>query len=363
MDTAIEPVLEERLEAYHYTLPEELIARQPGARGASRLMQVTRHGGYSHHLFRELPDLLPEGALLIANNSKVFPARLTGHKPSGGKLECLLLTPLPLLEAEAAGEGMEAEAEALIKPVKSVRPGEAYQLDGGLAFRILEKGDFGRCRIRLRWTDNLRTAIDRHGQIPLPPYMRRSAEQHDLERYQTTYARDDQCGSVAAPTAGLHFTDAMRMELAERGFDWAEVTLHVGYGTFSPVREQDIRQHTMHREYVEIPAETAERVREARAAKRPVIAVGTTAARTLEGVAATFQGRVPAHSGWINIFIRPGFQFQVLSGLITNFHLPESTLLMLVSAFAGRETVLAAYDEAVRERYAFFSYGDAMFLS
>ncbi len=353
---------EDSLEAYRYTLPPELIASVPGERGASRLMFVRRGGGHSHHLFADLPDLLPPGALLVANNSRVLPARLVGRRPTGGRMECLLLTPLPLIEARAAADEMTAEAEGLIKPVKPVTPGVRYAFAGGLGVTVLEKGAFGRCRLRLHWRGDLQTLIEQHGLLPLPPYIRREAEASDATRYQTVYARQDKSGSVAAPTAGLHFTEAMRESLRARGFGWTELTLHVGYGTFSPVREEDIRKHAMHSEFVEVPEEAARAIALAREQKRPIVAVGTTSARTLEGVAALHGGKLVPHTGWINLFIRPGFRFQVISGMITNFHLPESTLLMLVSALAGREAILDAYRDAVHNQYAFFSYGDAMFI-
>ena len=353
---------EDSLEAYRYDLPEDLIASIPGERGGSRLMLVDRHDGHSHHHFAELPDLLSPGAVLVVNNSKVLPARLLGHRPTGGKMECLLLTPLPLLDVRTEGGESWAEAEALIKPVKPAKEGQRYELVGGIGVTLLEKGAFGRCRVRLHWNGDLQSLIETHGLLPLPPYMRREAEESDKARYQTVYARADKSGSVAAPTAGLHFTPAMREDLQSRGFGWTELTLHVGYGTFSPVREQNIRQHVMHSEFVEVSETAAAELNQARREGRPIVAVGTTAARSLEGVAALYKGEIVPHSDWINIFIRPGFRFQAVSGLVTNFHLPESTLLMLVSALAGREHILAAYQEAVRARYAFFSYGDAMLI-
>lgn len=244
---------------------------------------------------------------------------------------------------------------------------------------VLEKGDFGRCRARLVWSagdpekaagaEEAAEALRRHfetlGHLPLPPYIRRPDTPEDAGRYQTVYARADKAGSVAAPTAGLHFTGDMRQRLRERGFEWAEVTLHVGYGTFSPVRCADVRDHVMHAEYAEVPAETALAVNRARAEGRPVLAVGTTAARTLEGAAAAQNaedGALAPCSGWVNSFIRPGYAFRVIDGLITNFHLPESTLLMLVSALTGRERMLTLYAEAVERGYRFFSYGDAMLI-
>ena len=363
-ESAIVPVdaQDHRLDAYGYDLPEELIARHPGERGASRLMLLKRGKGHAHHMFAELPELLPAGALLVANNSRVFPARLMGRRLSGGNIACLLLTPLPLIRPVAEGSACKAEVDALLKPARPARPGFSFTLDGGIAATVLEKGEFGHCRLRLEWTGDLQSLLERHGRLPLPPYLRREAGESDRSRYQTVYASPDKTGSVAAPTAGLHFTPALCGLLLERGFAWTEITLHVGYGTFSPVRERDIRRHILHGEYVEISADAAAAVNQARREGRPVVAVGTTSARALEGVAALHGGSLEARADRISLFIRPGHAFQIVSGLITNFHLPGSTLLMLVSALAGRRAVLEAYRDAVREKYAFFSYGDAMLI-
>ena len=290
------------LSSYRFDLPPEQIAQfPPEERGASRLLVMPRKGApdpcpeLRHAMFSELPDLLPPGALIVANNSRVLQARLLGSRFTGGKVEFLLLTPLPLVMERASPD----------------------KVGGADAF---------------------------------------SAEAEGL-----VYARDDKTGSVAAPTAGLHFTPALRERLAARGFEWAEVTLYVGYGTFSPVRSEDIRGHRMHREYVEVPEATAEAVARAKAQGRPVLAVGTTSVRTLEGV-AELCGRVQPYTGWTDIFLYPGRSFRVVDAMLTNFHLPESSLLMLVSAFAGRERMLAAYAEAVARGYRFFSYGDAMLI-
>ncbi len=303
----------------------------------------------------------------MANNSRVVPARLFGTRPTGGKAELLLLTPAPLLEAAAApGEQgwKSAPAEALLRPGRHIRPGDVLRFGEHIAAEVLEKKDFGKHSILLSWCGGLVERLTEVGRLPLPPYIKRTQENDDLSRYQTTYAREDKQGSVAAPTAGLHFTDALRASLRERGFGWEEVTLHVGYGTFSPVREEDIREHPMHSEFVEIPAGTARAVREAKAEGRPVVAVGTTSCRTLEGCALATGGSLPegGWQGWTNIFIYPGYSFRVVDHLITNFHLPQSSLIMLVAALCGRERILGAYAEAVREEYRFFSYGDAMFV-
>lgn len=362
------------LESYGFPLPEASIAQfPPEARGASRLLVMERRETPSgappgHAMFSDLARWLPAGALIVANNSRVLPARLAGRREStGGRVEFLLLTPLPLLPGGAPADGLPAAArrtaiaEGLVRCGGRLREGEHLSLNGGIGLTILEKGPFGRHAVRLDWQGDLAAAFLRAGEIPLPPYIRRPAGQNDAERYQTVYARADKTGSAAAPTAGLHFTPELRRELAERGFPWREVTLYVGYGTFSPVRCHDIREHRIHSEYMEIPDETAQAVRQAKAEGRPVIAVGTTSARALEGVAAQC-GDVRPFAGWTDIFLYPGRPFRVIDGLVTNFHLPESSLLMLVSAFAGRKRILAAYAEAVSRGYRFFSYGDAMLI-
>ncbi len=362
---------EDTLAYYRYELPEELIAQEPLARGESRLLVLDkRTGAREHRFFRELPDLLPAGALLVANNSRVLPVRIPGARPTGGKSECLLLSPAPLLEQAAVETGgrFRARADVLLKPSRAVHEGDLLffpaEREDALRVSVIAKGPYGRHEVWLEWSGGrtgLTDLLQRFGRLPLPPYIRRESRPSDADTYQTVYARADKAGSAAAPTAGLHFTDAMRSGLKKRGFGWAEVTLHVGYGTFSPVRCQDIREHVMHSEFIECPEETASAIRAAKAEGRPVIAVGTTACRTLEGI-AQLRGSVEPFTGWTNIFIRPGFSFRAIDGMITNFHLPESTLLMLICALAGHDAVLAAYNDAVKERYRFFSYGDAMLI-
>lgn len=357
------------LQNYTYELPQEQIAQYPPEqRGTSRLLTMRRNGALDleHHMFSDLPDCLPEGALLVANNSRVLQARLLGSRSTGGKVEFLLLTPLPLVRAAATPvKGREdtwsTEVNGLVRSGGSVREGETLHFGAGISVTILECGTFGHRRVRMCWKGDVADAFAATGHIPLPPYIKRSDAEEDFSRYQTIYSREEKTGSVAAPTAGLHFTDELRETLRRRGFQWAEVTLYVGYGTFSPVRCEDIRNHQMHREYVELPEETANAIAEAKARHRPVIAVGTTSVRTLEGVAQVC-GRAQPFAGWTDIFLYPGRPFRVVDGIITNFHLPESSLLMLVSAFAGRKRILEAYQEAVKEGYRFFSYGDAMLI-
>jgi len=357
-----------RLASYVYELPPERIARRPAeVRDASRLMVLDRAAGaHSPAMFRDLPELLaakfPQGGLLVANNSKVYPARVFGRRATGGRIELLLLTPLPLLHVEHLPDGgSAAEAEGLVRTAKRMKDGETGEFGADLRVTLLERGEYGRCRVRLQWRGDIENILNEIGHMPLPPYLERPDEAADRERYQTTYADASRAGSVAAPTAGLHFTPELRERLRAKGFDWATVTLYVGYGTFSPVREADIRKHKMHAEHVEIPEETAAAIRAAKAAGRPVIAVGTTSARSLEGAFA-LQGEVAAFNGETSIYILPGYAFRVLDGLITNFHLPESSLLIMVSALAGRGQIMAAYASALAEGFRFFSYGDAMLI-
>lgn len=350
--------LDFKLSSYQYDLPPDLIAQHPAERGTDRLLVVDRETGKSEDAyFADLASWLPKDALLVANNSRVIPARLFGKRHGGGAAEFLLLTPLPFLNVTAG----EAEVEGLLKPSKRLHSGDVLTMDGDLFLTVLEKKDFGRHRVRLTWQGNLQTILERFGHLPLPPYIHREDTEGDRSSYQTCYARDDKTGSVAAPTAGLHFTPEIRQKLLNAGLHWDEVTLHVGYGTFSPVRCEDIRNHVMHEEFVEISEETANNIRQAKKDGRPVIAVGTTSVRTLEAVAAS-RGEIVSYFGNVNCFIYPGYEFRIIDGLITNFHLPESTLLMLVSALTGREKMLDIYRSAVKRKYHFFSYGDAMLI-
>lgn len=354
------------LQSYDFSLPDGQIARfPPEKRGDSRLMYLERNGksGPAHKQFADLPELLPAGALLVANNSSVVPARLEGLRPSGGKVEFLLLTPLPLLlrAATCSGGIFIAEAECLLKAGGRIKPGDEMELAGGIGLTVLARADFGRHTVRLAWQGDLAGIMARHGQIPLPPYLGRKATSEDSVRYQTIYADSNLNGSVAAPTAGLHFSQSMLDRLAGNGFELEYVSLHVGYGTFSPVRESDIRKHVMHKEYLEVPEKTALAIAKAMAEARPVVCVGTTSLRAIEGMALAC-GSIRAWQGWTDIFCYPGYQFRIADGLLTNFHLPQSSLIILVAAFAGRERVLEAYREAVNSGYRFFSYGDAMLI-
>ena len=336
-----------KLNDFDYTLPSELIAQAPlPERSASRLL-VVDEGRLADRRFTDLPEFIRPGDLLVFNDTRVIHARLHGHKDSGGQIEVLV--------ERAIGPH---EALAQVRASKSPKTGSLLRLAGALDVTVLGRvGEF--YHLRFPDTDDLHTLLERHGKLPLPPYIQRAAGDDDESRYQTVFAREP--GSVAAPTAGLHFDDALLARLAERSARCAWLTLHVGAGTFQPVRVDDLGEHRMHRERYVIPQETADAIGATRAAGGRVIAVGTTSMRALE--AAAQEGPLQAGSGETEIFILPGFRFQVADALITNFHLPKSTLLMLVSAFAGVETIRSAYAHAVAQRYRFFSYGDAMFLT
>lgn len=351
------------LNSYNFPLPEELIAQTPAKkRDESKLMVLDKKTGDTViKSFYDFPDLIPEGSLLVANNSKVIPARIFGHKKTGGKVEFLLLTPIPLITPSPCGNSFEATARGLLRASKGPKKGEVITFDHGLSLEVIDKGEFGLSEVRLHWDGDLKTIFEECGKIPLPPYIRRQADQFDSERYQTLYADDSKAGSVAAPTAGLHFSQDVDKKLALRGIKRVEVTLYVGYGTFSPVRVRDIREHQMHKEYIEISESTAESIKKAKNEGRQVIAVGTTSARTLEG-AFRETGKLGPFKGETDIFISPGYKFNVVERMLTNFHLPESSLIMMISALAGREKVLKAYKTAIANRLRFFSYGDAMFI-
>jgi len=352
-----------QLSDFDFALTDDLIAQVPlERRDASRLLVLPRDGGpWSHRGVADLPELLREGDLLVFNDARVIPARLHGHKRgSGGKVELLLVEPRPSAPGEA-GERWYALGQAS----KGLKPGLIVELPGGLTAEVVAQEPDGGLEVRLSLGgDALLEALWAVGEIPLPPYIRSAgvpaASDPNAARYQTLLARRP--GAAAAPTAGLHFTNELFTALEARGVQRRTLTLYVGPGTFLPVRSEDISQHRMHAERFEVPEETAEAIRQARARGGRVIAVGTTSLRALEA-AADGQGGVRAGEGSTDLFVTPGYRFQVIDGLMTNFHLPKSTLLMLVSALVGRERLLDAYAEAVRERYRFFSYGDAMLLT
>ncbi len=340
-----------QVEEFDYELPEELIAQDPIAdRSASRLMLLDKKTGeIRHSVFREIVRELRPGDCLVVNNTKVIPARLLGtREETGGAVEVLLLRRLD-------GDTWET----LVKPGKKARPGTVLSFgDGLLKGTVEEVLEEGNRRIRFSYQGIFEEILDQLGQMPLPPYIKHHLE--DKNRYQTVYAKYD--GSAAAPTAGLHFTQELLGQIRQMGVEVAEITLHVGLGTFRPVKVENVEEHHMHSEFYLVDEETAETINRARRQGGRIIAVGTTSCRTLES-ASTEDGILHAGSGWTDIFIYPGYRFKMVDALITNFHLPKSTLVMLVSALAGREHILAAYQEAVRERYRFFSFGDAMLIS
>lgn len=335
---------------FYYELPEELIAQDPlEDRESSRLLVLDKESGaISHHIFREITDYLNPGDCLVINDTKVIPARLIGEKEgTGAKIELLLL------------KRKENNIwETLVKPGKKAKPGTRVTFgEGLLTGEILEVACEGNRLVQFTYEGIFEEILDRLGQMPLPPYITHQLQ--DKNRYQTVYAKHS--GSAAAPTAGLHFTPELLETIKKKGVEIARVTLHVGLGTFRPVKADEITDHHMHSEFYRIDEEAAEKINRAKREGHKVICVGTTSCRTVES-AADENGNLRAGSGWTDIFIYPGYKFKVLNNLITNFHLPESTLIMLVSALAGREHVLEAYEEAVRERYRFFSFGDAMLI-
>ncbi len=335
---------------FYYELPEELIAQDPlEERESSRLLVLDkRSGAISHRIFREITDYLNPGDCLVINDTKVIPARLIGEKErTGARIELLLL------------KRRENNIwETLVRPGKKAKPGTRICFGGGvLTGEILEVAEEGNRLVRFYYDGIFEEILDRLGQMPLPPYITHQLK--DKNRYQTVYARHS--GSAAAPTAGLHFTEELLGAIEEKGIEIARVTLHVGLGTFRSVKAEEITEHHMHSEFYCIEKEAADKINKAKEDGRKVICVGTTSCRTIES-AADENGYLEAGSGWTDIFIYPGYEFKIMDCLITNFHLPESTLIMLVSALAGREEVLAAYEEAVKERYRFFSFGDAMYI-
>ena len=335
---------------FYYDLPPEQIAQTPlEQRDHSRLMRLDRKTGkVEHHMFYELPELLRAGDCLVLNDSRVIPARLFGKRETGGAVEVLLLND--------KGGGIW---ECLTRPGRKTEPGVKLSFgEGRLNAEVLDKLPGGNRLIRFDYDGIFMEILEELGRMPLPPYIKE--ELKNSERYQTVYSRHP--GSAAAPTAGLHFTKELLEQLAEKGIEICYLTLHVGLGTFRPVKEDEVEEHEMHAEYCVVDASTAERVNRAKREGRRIVAVGTTSCRTLEAVSDE-NGMLREFSDWINIYIYPGYKFKCIDALVTNFHLPESTLIMLVSALAGRENVLRAYNIAVKEKYRFFSFGDAMFIS
>lgn len=339
------------LHDFYYDLPHELIAQDPlEDRSSSRLLLLNKETGeVEHHIFKEIVRFLHPGDCLVVNNTKVIPARLIGSKVgTDAKIEVLLLK-----------RGEDNVWETLVKPGKKAKPGTKISFGGGLLVgEVIDVVEDGNRMIRFTFDGIFEEILDQLGQMPLPPYITHQLK--DKNRYQTVYAKHD--GSAAAPTAGLHFTSELLEEIRSMGVNIAHVTLHVGLGTFRPVKVENIQEHHMHSEFYMVEEDQAKLINETKAKGGRIIAVGTTSCRTLESAVGE-DGILKAGSGWTDIFIYPGYQFKLIDCLITNFHLPESTLMMLVSALAGRDKIMAAYSEAVKERYRFFSFGDAMFIT
>lgn len=335
---------------FNYNLPEELIAQVPIAdRSSSRLMVVDKKSGeIEHKIFKDIIDYLEEGDCLVLNDTRVIPARLIGSKvETGGKIEFLLLK-----------RNEDDTWETLVKPGRKAKIGSEFTFgDDKLIAKVVGMGDDGSRIVKFKYDGIFEEILDELGNMPLPPYITEKLE--DRERYQTVYSKHS--GSAAAPTAGLHFTEDLLEEIRKKGVDEAFVTLHVGLGTFRPVKVDDVLEHKMHSEYFIVNQEAADKINKAKKNEKKVICVGTTSCRTIES-ASEEDGTLKAKSGWTEIFIYPGYDFKIMDNLITNFHLPESTLIMLVSALSSKEKILNAYEEAVKERYRFFSFGDAMFL-
>jgi S-adenosylmethionine:tRNA ribosyltransferase-isomerase len=366
-----------RVTDFHFDLPEELIAQAPPpVRGSSRMLVLDRSvPEYRDNYFRNLPDLLHPGDLLVLNDSRVIPARLFATRARGTATQASSPDPAGRIEVLLTQQLGPHEWTALVRPGKKVQPGEhlLFTASGDslplLEAEVIAAGEYGERTLRFAAVDNFHLILDRIGHMPLPPYIHRSDTQDDRERYQTVFSHEP--GSAAAPTAGLHFTPPILDRLRERGMEIASITLHVGLGTFQPVRAENVEDIRLHAERYTISPQTTEAINKALREKRRIIAAGTTTTRTLEHCAHAAGSNafephsgvvLHPHSGETSIFISPGYRFRVVSGLLTNFHLPQSTLLMLVSAFAGREFALAAYRHAVRERYRFFSYGDCMLI-
>jgi S-adenosylmethionine:tRNA ribosyltransferase-isomerase len=365
---------------FQFHLPEELIAQEPLAdRAGARLLHLESvSGSLRDRVFREFPEMLRAGDLVVFNNTRVFPARLLGRRGGVGVAQNQNPDPVPaknagtrvghaesgrvevLLTRQVSGE--PNEWECLVRPGRKIGVGErlVFGEQNELQAEVIGRGEFGERRVRFVPADDFFALVEKIGHVPLPPYIARGDSAGDRERYQTVYARER--GSVAAPTAGLHFTAEILARIRERGIETCEVTLHVGLGTFQPVRVERVEEHRLHSEAYSISAEAAQKIRRARSEGRRIVAVGTTTVRTLEFAAQQGGGKIRAGAGEANIFIYPGYKFQVVGALLTNFHLPESTLLMLVCALGGKENVMRAYEHAVRERYRFYSYGDCMFV-
>lgn len=337
-----------KLEEFNYDLPKELIAQEPAEpRDSCRLMTLDRRtGAWGHHHFRDILEMIRPGDVFVFNNTKVIPARLYGHKKdTGGKVEVLLLTP----------KGND-QWEVLVNPGKKALPGVEIEFSDDCSCTVLDKTDYGGRLVQFSYTGDFDQLLNRIGEMPTPPYIKKKLENND--EYQTVYAKYN--GSAAAPTAGLHFTPDLMEKMKEKGAEELFVTLHVGIGTFRPVSEENIEDHEMHKEWYTVSRNVADEINKAKKEGRRIIAVGTTSVRTLESAGQS--GQVVPGANWTSLYIYPGYQWKIVDAIVTNFHLPESTLIMMMASFAGREHILAAYKEAVKQKYRFFSFGDAMFI-
>ncbi len=347
---------------FDYDLPVERIAQYPlPQRDQSRMLIIKRHGRvFSDGLFCDLSQHLQPGDLLVLNDTKVIPARLLGRKESGGQVEAFLVRSVNGSSGEDEGSGNRALWQALFKSSKKMRSGQKLDFGGGLSGQVIEPSgtDPGLLALEVEAGTSVNSAIEKVGQVPLPPYIKRQPASDDHKTYQTVYAAAKASGAVAAPTAGLHFTKELLDRLHEKGIETAFLTLHVGLGTFAPVRCQTVEEHRIHEEYFQIPETTLASIKRAQAGSGRIVAVGTTVTRALEYYAATGNSL-----GMCDLFIYPGYEFKLVEAMLTNFHLPASTLMMLVSAFAGRETIMAAYRRALELEFRFYSYGDAMLIS
>lgn len=352
------------LSSYDFFLPPELIAQYPPKkRSESRLLVVDRaKKKFFESSMENIHKFLPENSAIIFNNSKVIPARIFGKKKkTGGKVEFLLLTPIPLLDVKCEGGWKSALCEGLIRSNKALYVEQEIEFSQEFCLQIVEKKDYGKYVVKLIWKGDLLDLLQKIGHVPLPPYIKREDQKEDFLRYQTIFARDDKAGSVAAPTAGLHFDEEIIKKLQNKGIKICFISLYVGLGTFSPIRCEDIREHKMHSEFVEIPKESATIINDVKSSGGNIIAVGTTSVRTLEGVFEKLK-KIDEYSGWLNTYIYPGFKFNIVDHMITNFHLPKSSLIVMVSAFATKDLILSAYNYAIEKKFRFFSYGDCMLI-
>ena len=353
------------LHSYNYSLPEEQIALYPSAqRDSSRLFVFDRSShSFTHSNFSDIFSFFPSPVLFVVNNAKVLPARFLAKRVTGANIEILLLSPLPLLTIQSHKDHFSCTAIVLLKGAKRCVIGEELFTQSGLRIVLLEKMSYGKYRVQLIWGihTSLKEICEQYGKIPLPPYIKREDDHIDKERYQSIFANNEHCGSIASATASLHCSDSFIEAMYQHGSNIAYVTLYVGYGTFAPIRVSDIREHTMHEEYITIDQENAQIIQDAKQQGIPIIAIGTTALRVLESVVNVY-GHITNCSMMTDLYITPGYNFRCVDALLTNFHLPQSSLLVLISAFASRTGILEAYNEAIKEGYRFFSYGDAMLI-